>query len=441
MYGHTHIQCVFVYYVGVTSLHLHRRLSRSLFSSSSTTVTSGARSETTPRSSGRKGCGPSWARKEAKPKKLCLSVALAESVGTKVGTLMWQRQLPLALCNWLVCYLSSPSPFSTFQNSQNHIPVVHTSSVEGHGAVGTQREGAGQRGDQVEGLGQPLPRQLPWLDNGSVTGLKGLLLVGGQGHGCDCRSLGTFGDVRFGRVEGWVGVRHVQGDTLMFQNVNTWRSCEEKRQEEKKGHVVSGELFLFLMINVSILLEWFQWSLLFLHFRRQSHRSDKRTLTCNGFTHCGLSMTLLPSMPCSILLVVTLEAFGRMRLTLSGQNRKRKMKTIVTKKQASSRVGTMMTSCSYTRISGRQWQQAQSSLTLPSTGTKLACAPLSVSSTGPNFLRKKKKKTHHRSCLHAGSDSLIPIQTTFCCRLEKKVTRWSFHPVFLFTKPMLFDVT
>lgn len=79
-------------------------------------------------------------------------------------------------------------------------------------------------------------------------------------------------------------------------------------------------------------------------------------------------MVNLPSIPCSILLVVTLEACGRMRSTLSGQNRRRKMKTIVTKKEASSRVGTMMTSCSYTRISGRRRQQAQSSL------TRLACS-------------------------------------------------------------------
>lgn len=62
-----------------TSLHRHRKLSRSLFSSSSMTVTNGARSDTTPRSSGRKGCGPSWAKKDAKFRKLCLSVALAVS--------------------------------------------------------------------------------------------------------------------------------------------------------------------------------------------------------------------------------------------------------------------------------------------------------------------------------------------------------------------------
>lgn len=66
-----------------TCLHRHKKLSRSLFSSSSTTVTRGARSETTPSSSGRKGCGPSWARKDAKPRKLCLSVASAESVKGK----------------------------------------------------------------------------------------------------------------------------------------------------------------------------------------------------------------------------------------------------------------------------------------------------------------------------------------------------------------------
>lgn len=64
-----------------TCLHRHRKLSRSLFSSSSTTVTRGTRRETTPRSSGRKGCGPNWDKKEAKLRKLCLSVALAESEG------------------------------------------------------------------------------------------------------------------------------------------------------------------------------------------------------------------------------------------------------------------------------------------------------------------------------------------------------------------------
>lgn len=69
-----------------TSLHRHRKLSRSLFSSSSTTVTSGARSETTPRSSGRKGCGPSWAKKDANFRKLCLSVALAVSGNRQRGT-------------------------------------------------------------------------------------------------------------------------------------------------------------------------------------------------------------------------------------------------------------------------------------------------------------------------------------------------------------------
>lgn len=69
-----------------TSLHRHRKLSRSLFSSSSTTVTSGARSETTPRSSGRKGCGPSWAKKEANFRKLCRSVALAVSGNRQRGT-------------------------------------------------------------------------------------------------------------------------------------------------------------------------------------------------------------------------------------------------------------------------------------------------------------------------------------------------------------------
>lgn len=36
--------------------------------------------ETTPRSSGIKGWGPSWAKKDAKPRKPCLSVSSAESV-------------------------------------------------------------------------------------------------------------------------------------------------------------------------------------------------------------------------------------------------------------------------------------------------------------------------------------------------------------------------
>lgn len=77
------IPSVQIYVTLRTCLHLQRKLSRSLFSSSSTTVTRGARRETTPRSSGRKGWGPSWAKKDAKLRKLCLSVASAVSVEGK----------------------------------------------------------------------------------------------------------------------------------------------------------------------------------------------------------------------------------------------------------------------------------------------------------------------------------------------------------------------
>lgn len=58
-------------------------------------------------------------------------------------------------------------------------------------------------------------------------------------------------------------------------------------------------------------------------------------------------------MPCSTLLLDDLEALGRMRSTFSGQKRSSRMKTRVTRKLASSRMGTTMTSCSYTRISAK----------------------------------------------------------------------------------------
>lgn len=67
----------------------------------------------------------------------------------------------------------------TVQNSQHHVPVVHTGPVEGHGGVGGQGEGSRQRVDQIEGLGQPLTRQLSGLDDGGETGLK-LLWRGAQ---------------------------------------------------------------------------------------------------------------------------------------------------------------------------------------------------------------------------------------------------------------------
>lgn len=63
----------------LTCLHLQRKPSMSRFSISSMTVMSGARTDTTPSSSGRKGWGLSWDKKEAKPRKDWFSVALAES--------------------------------------------------------------------------------------------------------------------------------------------------------------------------------------------------------------------------------------------------------------------------------------------------------------------------------------------------------------------------
>lgn len=59
-------------------------------------------------------------------------------------------------------------------------------------------------------------------------------------------------------------------------------------------------------------------------------------------------------MPCSTLLLADFEACGRIRSTFSGQKRSRRTKTRVTRKLASSRVGTMITSCSYTRISANR---------------------------------------------------------------------------------------
>lgn len=54
--------------VSLTCLHFQRKPNISLFSISSMTVISGARRDTTPSSSGRKGWGPSCDRKEAKPR-------------------------------------------------------------------------------------------------------------------------------------------------------------------------------------------------------------------------------------------------------------------------------------------------------------------------------------------------------------------------------------
>lgn len=202
-----------------TCLHRHRQLSRSLFSSSSTTVTRGARSDTTPRSSGRKGCGPSCARKDAKPRKLCLSVASAESV-------KWQkregdqgtRQKPETN------YSHTKFKLLTIQDSQHHVPVLHTGPVEGHGGVGAQGEGNSQRGDQVEGLGQPLAGQLSGLDNGSETGHEGLRWGAGRDRGWDHRHGEVSGGISVRWVEGGVGTGHVQSNAFMLQDIDTWWS-------------------------------------------------------------------------------------------------------------------------------------------------------------------------------------------------------------------------
>lgn len=137
-------------------------------------------------------------------------------------------------CWWCQCFVYLSFSFSlslsTFQDSQHHVPVFHARPVERHGAVGAQREAAGQRGDQVEGLGQPLPRQLPGLRDGGEAGLERLLLGGGRGRGFDGRGRGSSASECVGRVEGGVGAGHVQGDALMLQDVDAGRSCEQSKE-------------------------------------------------------------------------------------------------------------------------------------------------------------------------------------------------------------------
>ena len=187
-----------------------------MFSSSSTTVTRGARSDTTPRSSGRKGCGPSCARKDAKPRKLCLSVASAESrKGQKREGDQATRQTPETN------YSHTKSKRLTIQDSQHHVPILHTGPVEGHRGVRAQGEGNSQRGDQVEGLGQPLAGQLSGLDNGGETGHEGLWWGAGRDGGCERRLGEVSGGISVRWVEGGVGTGHVQSNAFMLQDVDT----------------------------------------------------------------------------------------------------------------------------------------------------------------------------------------------------------------------------
>lgn len=96
-------------------------------------------------------------------------------------------------------------------------------------------------------------------------------------------------------------------------------------------------------------------------------------------------------MPCSVLLAADLDAGGRRRSTLSGQKRSSRMKTRVTRKLASSRMGTTITSCSYTRISAKHTQ------------------PLGTVAT---VTTETPAETYHRLCLPAGSGSLPLITKT-----------------------------
>lgn len=77
--------------------------------------------------------------------------------------------------------------------------------------------------------------------------------------------------------------------------------------------------------------------------------------------HFHVLCSVLPSMPCSTLLEENFVDCGRMRSTFSGQKRSSKMKTRVTRKLASSKIGTMITSCSYTRISANRNRRKETS--------------------------------------------------------------------------------
>lgn len=109
----------------------------------------------------------------------------------------------------------------TFENPQDHIPVLHPGPVEGDTGVGAHGESSGQRGDKVEGLGQPLAGQLPGMGNGCETGLQGRLWGVGRGSGCAHRHGKVFGGVEVWGLEGGVGTLRVQGDAFVLQNVDT----------------------------------------------------------------------------------------------------------------------------------------------------------------------------------------------------------------------------
>ena len=137
-------------------------------------------------------------------------------------------------------------------------------------------------------------------------------------------------------------------------------------------------------------------------------------------------------MPCSILLEVCFEACGRIRSTLSGQKCSSKMKTSVTRKLASRRVGTTITSCSYTRISAnRSDTWGHSSLTATQRYRDLE--DLFVQYVlecllCKNWMKllhhcavwkryeedKTSWKTYRRWCLHGCSGSLLLIMKTSC---------------------------
>lgn len=82
-----------------TCLHLHRKPSRSLCCSSSTTMTKGDCADITPSSAGMKGCGPNPDTKEANPKNFCFSLLVAVSGKNKYLITELDSTFPITVNN------------------------------------------------------------------------------------------------------------------------------------------------------------------------------------------------------------------------------------------------------------------------------------------------------------------------------------------------------
>lgn len=131
----------------------------------------------------------------------------------------------------------------------------------------------------------------------------------------------------------------------------------------------------------------------------------------------------LPSIPCSILLEANFEAPGRMPSTFSGQKRSRKMRTIVTRKMASSKNGTMITSCSYTRISAKQGTR-KCLLSLCESGW-LEAADMFFCYSDVIVKNWKQLVLSGTGDLHQGSGPNLPKLTTHCISmLAVEVCLW-----------------